>query len=962
MRAAWGSALVVLVAALAGAGPAFGISSPRLGAPASGATVGALPVFSWGAVRGADHYEFQVAADKRFNSPVLGHGYDDFFTKNTRATLKKTVPNGRLFWHVRAVTAAGRVSAWSGTRSLDKAWTTTPALVAPVNGQTLTFPQNPLRLTWSPVSRAVKYIVTLATDPKLGSPVAGTPLQTQATSFTGSAGASLAPGLYYWGVTPLDAEGNRGKPSVVGSFRFSWPSQTTPDVSDLVSDPEVFDPLFSWNPVPGAARYEVEINSSSDFAPGSKVCCDGTTIATKLSPQKLFKDNTYYWRVRPFDADNNAGVWNRGPDFSKEFDKVPPVTGESIKNLRLRTDLYPDADPGTVGYETTTPVVSWDPVPGASSYQVDVTPFTGSPARCDATASVSHWRITTASTSWTPLGPTPPPIKPFDTQTAISNDGSTQPIVGQTYCVRVRARSDRDSKNADVYGDYAYVTNGDQASASFAPSFTFTGYAAGGACSPNCADGYLGSGDYIGPTGGVRVTSTPLYRWKPIAGAGSYYVLVAKDPAFHTVVDYALTRIPAYAPRIRNMPLTYSDETTLYYWAILPASGSSGTGAVGDPLQAAYQNFQKWSDPPALLEPVPDAAVLDQPTFRWTLATGARRYRLQVAQDPSFGKLLDDVTTSSTSYTSDTTYPADTKLYWRVRADDENLIAQRWSDTGTFEKRLRTPIQSPLASALGTLVPTWTWSPVEGAVSYNIQADLPDGTHRSFSNVRSAAFTPTLIAGTGVFGIRVSANFPRDLFGTVPGPYSATQTFTRTLPEPHGATADVSRTSLAFRWQPVLGVKHYRIQVSTTQDFGHVVESTTTDNTSYAPQMTTSAYQDGGSFWWRVGSVDELGNVGDYTDEQRIALPQRIRLFATGLLYRGKRGTINVTVTNPKSQPIGRVSVSVSGAGVSPSTKRTDASGKTSFRVRPTRAGQVKVHATKSGYKSATVYLTVRSK
>ncbi len=95
---------------------------------------------------------------------------------------------------------------------------------------------------------------------------------------------------------------------------------------------------------PGAAKYEVEVNSSVDFAPGSKVCCSQLTISTSLAPTVVFRDNTYYWRVRALDAAGNAGVWNRGPDFVKTFDKVPPVTAPSIKNLHMRDNL---ADPGT---------------------------------------------------------------------------------------------------------------------------------------------------------------------------------------------------------------------------------------------------------------------------------------------------------------------------------------------------------------------------------------------------------------------------------------------------------------------------------------------------------------------------------------------------------------------------------------------------------------------------------------
>ncbi len=81
----------------------------------------------------------------------------------------------------------------------------------------------------------------------------------------------------------------------------------------------------------------------------------------------MFKDNTYYWRVRALDTSSNTGVWNSGPAFSKTFDKVPPTPGPSIKNLRMRdnlTDPGSDADAGTPGYQTQLPVLRWDPVPG----------------------------------------------------------------------------------------------------------------------------------------------------------------------------------------------------------------------------------------------------------------------------------------------------------------------------------------------------------------------------------------------------------------------------------------------------------------------------------------------------------------------------------------------------------------------------------------------------------------------
>ena len=81
---------------------------PNLTGPADGQTVSFLPVFSWDPVSGADKYNFVVAADPLFNSPV----YALNGTKNTRATQDKTLPNGTYWWRVQAVDANGNTSAW----------------------------------------------------------------------------------------------------------------------------------------------------------------------------------------------------------------------------------------------------------------------------------------------------------------------------------------------------------------------------------------------------------------------------------------------------------------------------------------------------------------------------------------------------------------------------------------------------------------------------------------------------------------------------------------------------------------------------------------------------------------------------------------------------------------------------------------------------------------------------------
>ena len=124
--------------------------------PLSGAANPELPPFAWRASRGAESYEFQIAADRGFNSSVRGLRNNRFDTSNTRATITTAVPNGTHWWRVRAVTKTGQVSAWSKPRSVRKADGCTQASRAGERRACLSSSQ-PLTLSWAPVQRAAKY-------------------------------------------------------------------------------------------------------------------------------------------------------------------------------------------------------------------------------------------------------------------------------------------------------------------------------------------------------------------------------------------------------------------------------------------------------------------------------------------------------------------------------------------------------------------------------------------------------------------------------------------------------------------------------------------------------------------------------------------------------------------------------------------------------------------------------------
>jgi hypothetical protein len=433
--------------------------------------------------------------------------------------------------------------------------------------------------------------------------------------------------------------------------------------------------------------------------------------------------------------------------------------------------------------------------------------------------------------------------------------------------------------------------------------------------------------------------------------ACGYFVVVARDPEFTKVIDVAFTNAPAYAPRTASLVTTYADERTSYYWAVMPTKGLKGTGLATIPQQNEPQAFHKQSAPPQL-QPVGD--VQGQPEFRWSAAEGARRYRIQVDDDPSFSDPIDDVLTNSTSLTSSATYPADSRLYWRVRADDENLVGLTWSDAGEFTRSLpaATPKPDSDPSGLTEIIPTLEWSSAPRAVLYEVHIEQVDGTKLSFKT-RSTALTPIAFYGTGVWKWRVRPHF-RSGSTDVGGPWSEWQYITRHIATPSGISTVKKGKGIALSWAPTRMAKQYRVEIAPDDSFSTILERATTANTSYAPRMTSPGFAGSPSLYWRVAAVDEGNNIGGWaTTAIRNAKVMRVKL--------SKRGrTVLVRVRDGKKRAVKRALVRVTARGMTTVRKRTGRRGTVKVALRKAKRGTVLFHVEKRGYTPKDVKLRMR--
>ena len=425
----------------------------------------------------------------------------------------------------------------------------------------------------------------------------------------------------------------------------------------------------------------------------------------------------------------------------------------------------------------------------------------------------------------------------------------------------------------------------------------------------------------------------------------------------------AFTNYPAYAPRGPTGPVTYTDETTSYYWAVMPTRDNVGTGLSTQPQENAPQVFEKRSNPPRLLSPNHESRVSDQPSFHWTGTEGALQYRIQVDDDPSFGNPIEDITTHSTGFTSTKTYPVDTVLYWRVRADAENgmssgsAVGLDWSETGAFSRQLAIPAPGADNPTGGEAIPALTWSPASGAVSYDVHVEQADGTKRDF-NLRTSAFTPTAFYGVGVWRWQVRANF-RSGTANVPGGYSPLIPFTRRIATPTGLKTSRDNAGALLSWQPATMAKQYRVQISTSDSFSTIINQATVDGTSFAPRMTQPQYAVPGPIYWRVAVLDEGGNTGGWAMTP-LRKPLTLNVHVSGGLRHGRTGALRVRVTTTRGRALKGAQVTASGKGLTSRSRRTGTRGTATLRVRPRSKGVLVVRIALRGYTTRTISVRVR--
>ena len=235
---------------------------------------------------------------------------------------------------------------------------------------------------------AMKYRVEVATDATFSPSAVIDTAEVDQTTYT--APRAIYPNRkYWWRVQAIDSDSN----GLTWSTQEMTFTRTTPPIT-LVSPVNNVNAAgttaFRWQAQAYAKGYNVEVykNDDTTFSTANRVAFANNLPTTAYTWNKSFAPSAsaYRWRVQRIDSSGGLGDWSTGRFFVTAG--TPNIVSPGAGSIQP-----PDG-----------PVLEWEPLAGAASYTVTVTPSGGGSAVIANTVSTA-WAVTSklvnGNYSWT---------------------------------------------------------------------------------------------------------------------------------------------------------------------------------------------------------------------------------------------------------------------------------------------------------------------------------------------------------------------------------------------------------------------------------------------------------------------------------------------------------------------------------------------------------------------------------
>ena len=887
---------------------------PPTGLSPNGSSVQGNPTLSWNTSPGATSYKVTVQTSP---GGVAINGANNQTVYSNNFDFQTDLGLGDYTWNVVAVGPGGTSSATSG--SFTKQQVNGPTLSSPADGATINYPSQSPTLSWTSVTGVKSYKLEISTDSGFSQALT-TSYVTQATSYTITTTPSFGT-TYYWRVTGTFSNSNVNTAASAprwyivkwGASGLASPQQLSPSDNTLNS---IHDVVLKWEAVPGAASYEVQVSPSQDF---SNLSFDISTDATLYAPAEGLDNGTYYWRVRATTNEGAQSVWSS----TWAFRRVP------MAKVSL---LSPANSPMGSPTQVRDLFLSWNPVPEASAYQVEV----GSdPNFSNETTSIV---CVTNHTNWGPYlndpnsgmspvggpgGVSACPLNKSDLRSMFSFPSSD----GVTLYWRVRGLDSY--KTADLPPPWNSGNQPINGPWSDTWSFQYR------------AD--LGAPTLVSPANGTNLT-VPRLAWTEVPGAEYYVVTIQESnykwdsgsssciPANTSSTKTYKTSSTSFVPSLRardELPPTAQKCEGHYSWTVQSVNNLEITSPVPPMRSFVFTGYAAGTATSVITPTATQSATrAGDISFSWNAIAGADHYEVRWFQNG--GSTFTSLGDSNQSPSAASFFPY-TNAYTTTNLQSPGYAEYQILAWGASNALLAissaTPITVswPTVTLIGpdncvpsnqsctpkTSTPMLTWAPVVGASFYRViigvDAQLTNKVRQYVtpqSSFRSVESLPDNQAGQAYYWFvqpcrgdwKVTSSYQCGVNETAPGVQiwafqkrSSTISGMKVLQSTTNSTATPDNAcgsgtpATTFSDQPTfcwgsfggtpaddVAAMTYQIQVATTPNYvaGTILTDAEVDQASYTPyQLGTSdgSYPDG-QLYWRVRPRDASGNYLTWTD------------------------------------------------------------------------------------------------
>jgi len=704
-----------------------------------------------------------------------------------------------------------------------------PVLTSPVSGATVA--ANPL-LSWNRVTGAVKYEVQVASSSGFLAPLkfSASTLNNRATP-----PADLAIGSWWWRVRALDSA------NVAGTYAVSTftkeaanaPVVLTPIDSAVLQYPTA-QLIFSWQPLAGAKTYEVQIDDDASFVGTPAPVSTNNTRYAPTSPPPF--NTTFYWHVRGVSAQGVPTQWSAARSYQMTWANLPPVlTGPPSTNTDTLEEI----------------VLDWEPVIGASAYQLQISPDD------QFNAPIGGTRVVRATT----FAPSPT-------------------LPNGAYFWRVRALSTSAVPEPGVWSEIRTFTRAWPAQSNVTRPRGTEG-AAG-------TQGLLPQVQLLLPVDDA-VVSEPNFTWTPQREASNYQIEVGTDVNFspgppstfqtcqtnHTAFTPFGGQAPACAPSLIS-------PGQALYWRVKALDGT---------VNGVYSEVRHFMYDPAFVtqtSPVNGSIVDGAPVLRWDPVDNISRYKVTLDPDDATCPIVTAVTYNTVYVPEALKTTCAGQIHWTVQSVVSSGALSRivtqssWptftlgtqpSSGSSMDPIVLTDIDgdpsTPLVMDRFT-PPLMQWTPVTNATHYRVFAVdvFSTITPMNLSTnwpafVYTGANSPLGILLDGTYDFRVEAYSSTNvlLATSAFSQFTVTYNIALTSPWPTLMKPDdckpASCTTLLYDtptldWSPVPAAGYYLVYLATDPNFTHITRTWSTAYSQLTPLESLPDSQAGQATYWFI--------------------------------------------------------------------------------------------------------------